>query len=82
MEFKLTIDKMESLKEIIADQISKMESIPADCLEISDIFYYSGLKKWTVTIIFSKGQKSYKASMDILENGVISRFQQRENYEN
>jgi hypothetical protein len=82
MQFKLTIDKMEDLKNIITDQISKMEGIPPESLEISDIFYYSGLKKWTVAVVFTKGNMKYNASMDILENGIVARYQQREDNEN
>ena len=82
MEFKLTIDRMEDLKGIIVEQITKMENIPAENVEMLDVFYYSGLKKWTASVAFSVNGKHYVASMDILENGLVSRYQQREKNEN
>ena len=38
MEFKLTIDRMEDLKSTIVEQITKMENIPAENVEILDVF--------------------------------------------
>jgi predicted PP-loop superfamily ATPase len=81
MQFKLTIDKMEDLKQIITDQITRMEKIYPERIEIEDIFYYSGLKKWTARVAFASGGKDYTASMDILENGMVTRYQQREKHE-
>ncbi|MCL4349064.1 hypothetical protein [Ferroplasma acidiphilum] len=82
MEFKLTIDRMEDLKSTIVEQITKMENIPAENVEILDVFYYSGLKKWAVSVAFNVNGKHYVASMDILENGLVARYQQREKNEN
>ena len=44
-----------------------MENIPAENVEMLDVFYYSGLKKWTASVAFSVNGKHYVASMDILE---------------
>ena len=81
MQFKLTIDKMEDLKQIITDNIPKMENISPERIEIEDIFYYSGLKKWTARVVFASDSKDYTASMDILEDGMVTRYQQREKHE-
>ena len=35
-------------------------------------------KKWTARVAFASGGKDYTASMDILENGMVTRYQQRE----
>jgi hypothetical protein len=82
MEFKLTIDRMENLKGVIVEQITKMENIPPENVQILDVFYYSGLKKWTASVAFVVNEKRYVASMDILENGLVTRYQQREKNEN
>ncbi len=82
MHFKLTIDRMEDLKQLIIGQITKMERILPENVEILDIFYYSGLKKWTVSACFNVNKKHYAASMDILENGLVARYQQRQKNEN
>ena len=81
MQFKLTIEKMEDLKQIITDQITKMENISPETIEIEDIFYYSGLKKWTARVAFAIGGKDYTASMDMLEDGMVTRYQQRRKHE-
>jgi hypothetical protein len=81
MEFKLTIGKMEDLKNMIMEDMSKTENIDTGDIEFEDIFYYSGLKKWNAKIAFRKNGKSYRASMDIMENGMITRYQQREENE-
>ncbi|ARD85177.1 hypothetical protein FAD_1311 [Ferroplasma acidiphilum] len=73
---------MEDLKSTIVEQITKMENIPAENVEILDVFYYSGLKKWAVSVAFNVNGKHYVASMDILENGLVARYQQREKNEN
>jgi hypothetical protein len=82
MEFKLTIDRMENLKKIIVEQITKMEDISTENVQLLDVFYYSGLKKWTAGVAFIVNGKHYVASMDILENGLVTRYQQREKNEN
>ncbi|MCL4453006.1 hypothetical protein [Ferroplasma sp.] len=81
MEFKLTIGKMEDLKNMIMEDMAKTENIDIDDIEFEDIFYYSGLKKWNARIKFSKNGKNYRSSMDIMENGMITRYQQREENE-
>ncbi|WMT50989.1 MAG: hypothetical protein RE471_08410 [Ferroplasma sp.] len=81
MEFKLTIGKMEDLKNMIMEDMAKTENIDIDDIEFQDIFYYSGLKKWNAKIEFRKNGKNYMASMDIMENGMITRYQQREENE-
>ncbi len=77
MEFKFTVDKLNDLKNMIIDSILKSENIHPEDLEFQDIFYYSGLKKWTCTASFEKNSRVYNVSIDILENGLITRYQQR-----
>ena len=78
MEFKLIIGKMEDLKKIIMEDMAKTENVNVQDIEFEDIFYYSGLKKWNAKISFRKEDILYTASMDIMENGIITRYQQRE----
>ena len=78
MEFKLTIGKMGDLKRIIMEDMAKTENINIQDIEFKDIFYYSGLKKWNAKISFRKEDRLYTASMDIMENGMITRYQQRD----
>ena len=78
MEYKLTIGKMEDLKKMIREDMEKTENINSEDFEFLDIFYYSGLKKWNAKIEFTKEGRKYLASMDIQENGIITRYQQRE----
>jgi hypothetical protein len=63
MKFKLTVDKMENIT-------------PED-VEISDIFYCRGLKKSNAMATLGKAGRKYTASMDILENSLITRYRQR-----
>lgn len=78
MEFKLTIGKMEDLKKIVMEDMAKTENVNVQDIEFEDVFYYSGLKKWNAKISFRKNGKVYTASMDIMENGMITRYQQRQ----
>lgn len=78
MEYKLTIGKMEDLKKMIREDMARTENINSGDFEFLDIFYYSGLKKWNAKFEFNKDGKKYLASMDIQENGIITRYQQRE----
>ena len=78
MEFKLTIGKMEDLKKIIIEDMAKTEKVNVHDIEFEDVFYYSGLKKWNAKVSFRKENRLYSASMDIMENGIITRYQQRE----
>ncbi len=73
---KLTIDNMEELRNIIIDNISKFEGIKPDNIEIIDLFYFSGLKKWTTKLEFLKNNIKYYARIDISEDGKITRYQQ------
>jgi hypothetical protein len=81
MEYKLTIGKMEDLKKLIREDMAKTENINSEDFEFLNVFYYSGLKKWNVKIEFKKDGRKYVASMDIQENGIITRYQQREENE-
>lgn len=76
LNMKLTIDKMEELRNIIIDNIGKFEGIKPDNIEIIDLFYFSGLKKWTTKLEFTKNNIKYNARMDINEDGTITRYQQ------
>jgi hypothetical protein len=78
MEFKLTIGKMGDLKRIIMEDMAKTENINVQDIEFKDIFYYPGLKKWNAKISFGKEGRLYSASIDIMENGMVTRYQQRQ----
>ncbi|KQB35842.1 hypothetical protein [Acidiplasma cupricumulans] len=76
MTYELNINNIEETKKLISGAIAKM--VNADDIKINEIFYYTGLKKWSLKISYSSAGKTYYGSMDINCNGTILRYQERE----
>jgi len=76
MAFELNINNIDNVKKMIIEGIKKM--VNADEIKINDIFYYSGLKKWTVKISYSSQNGTYNGMLDMDDHGRILRYQEKE----